>query len=244
MQDQHENYREFKIYRKTSLILLSSAFAFAKDSALVLIATLAYRNSKHPAVRALSLVLGAGALRKAASRLFPAKPLLIVNEEGITYDPAVPLFNLSVAISWEEIGSLYLSELITPPSQQQPPYNTFNRLIQMFTRVPSNKQSTTNAHFLFIIPKDIEAFKRSRGFQDLETFKHGRNLLEFDVSRLIVNVFLLKTGTPFLIAQEALPVPLEEVLDRIRTLFADKIEACGIEIREEQKTTLSEDEPS
>jgi len=243
MQDQPDTYREFRIDKKKSHILRDSGLSFAKDSTLFVLAALAFRSSKHPVVRALALTLGGGALRQAATRLFPAKPLLLVNEEGITYDPAVPVFNLSVAIAWEEIGSLYLSEVIWQrnSSPQQLQGNAFNRFLQALSHVPSDKQNDTR--FLFIIPKDVEAFKRSRGLQDLETFKHGRNLLEIDVSRLLIQASLAKTGTPFLLAQPVLSEPLEEVLNRIKTVFADKIEANGIKLPEAQITTITE-EPS
>jgi len=244
MQDQPHTYREFRIYKKKSHILRDSGLAFAKDSTLFVLAALAFRSNKHPIVRALALAFGGGALRQAAVRLFPAKPLLLVNEEGITYDPAVPVFNLRVAMAWEEMSSLYLSKVIwqrDPSSLQHLQDNAFTRLLQALSHAPSEKQNDTR--FLFILPKDVEAFKRSRGLQDLETFKHGRNLLEIDVSRLLIQASLAKTGTPFLLAQPVLSEPLEEVLHRINTMFADKIEANGIKLPEVQTTTIIE-EPS
>ena len=229
-------YREFKLFKKRTKILQESVPSFLKDGILVLLSALAYRNSKNGAAKALALLMGGRTIVKATSRVLFPKPLLMINEEGISFDPSVPIFDFRMAIAWEEIASIYINEVTITNSQSDKQDTTPKPPLSAV--LPSIQQEQRAERFLFIIPKDTEAFKRSRGFQKLETFQHGRNLLEIDVRRSIVQVFLEKMGTPFLLVERALPIPIEELLDRIRTQFADKIQAYGIEILEEQKSTF------
>ncbi|HZR42317.1 MAG TPA: hypothetical protein VFB12_19510 [Ktedonobacteraceae bacterium] len=229
-------YREFKLFKKRSKILQESVPSFLKDGILVLLSALAYRNSKNGAAKVLALLMGGRTIVKATSRVLFLKPLLTLNEEGISFDPSVPIFDFRMAIAWEEIASIYINEVTITNSQSDKQDTTPKPSLPAI--LPSIQQEQRAERFLFIVPKDVEAFKRSRGFQKLETFQHGRNLLEIDVRRSIVQVFLEKMGTPFLLIERGLPIPLEELLDRIRTQFADKIQAYGIEILEEQKSTF------
>jgi hypothetical protein len=71
--------------------------------------------------------------------LFP-RPVVVVNEEGITYDPTAPWFvAFALKIRWEEIAAVFLSELIIRGEKR--------------TRTP---------RFLAIMPKDQEAFVKKQ----------------------------------------------------------------------------------
>jgi hypothetical protein len=68
--------------------------------------------------------------------LFP-RPVVVVNEAGIAYDPVVPWFvAFRLQIRWEEIAAMFLSEL----------------------SMREKKGMRTSPRFLTIIPKDQEAF--------------------------------------------------------------------------------------
>src|SRR5579859_827045 len=238
-----EIYREFRFYKKRTNILHEITPSFLKDAALLLVSALVYRNSKRGAARALSLLMGGKAITDTMSRIVFPKPLLIVDEEGIMYTPSIPFFDINVKMAWEEIASIYISEVTSPPpdSSDKPKDGVQTTLFKVLA-LRSSTQSDGKERFLFIIPKDVEAFKQSRGFQDLETFQHGRNLLDIDLRRVLAHVWLEKTGTPFLLPQGALHTPFEEVLTRIRTQFADKLQSSGIEMLEEQKFSFETEE--
>jgi hypothetical protein len=71
------------------------------------------------------------------SRLLLPKPVIVVNEIGIAYDPAVPWFvAFRLQIRWEEIAAIFLSEL----------------------SIRGEKVTRMSPRFLAIMPKDQEAF--------------------------------------------------------------------------------------
>src|SRR5581483_1629336 len=110
-------YREFKLFKKRSKILQESVPSFLKDGILVLLSALAYRNSKNGAAKVLALLMGGRTIVKATSRVLFLKPLLTLNEEGISFDPSVPIFDFRMAIAWEEIASIYINEVTITNSQ-------------------------------------------------------------------------------------------------------------------------------
>ena len=68
--------------------------------------------------------------------LFP-RPVVVVNEDGIAYDPGAPwFFAFALQIRWEEIAAMFLSEL----------------------SIRGKKGMRTSPRFLTIMPKDQEAF--------------------------------------------------------------------------------------
>jgi hypothetical protein len=68
--------------------------------------------------------------------LFP-KPVVVVNEAGIAYDPVVPWFvAFRLQIRWEEIAAMFLSEV----------------------SMRGKKGTRTSPRFLTIMPKDQEVF--------------------------------------------------------------------------------------
>jgi hypothetical protein len=69
--------------------------------------------------------------------LFP-RPVLVVDDEGITYQPSLPWFiNSDMTIRWEEIATIYPTEFMT-----------------------HGRQRTTHVRFLSIKPRDQESFFR------------------------------------------------------------------------------------
>lgn len=71
------------------------------------------------------------------SRLLLPKPVVVINEVGIAYDPVVPwIVAFRLQIRWEEIAAIFLSEL----------------------SVRGKKGTRTSPRFLAIMPKDQEAF--------------------------------------------------------------------------------------
>jgi len=72
--------------------------------------------------------------------LFP-RPVVVVNEAGIAYDPAIPwLVAFRLQIRWEEIAAMFLSEL----------------------SIRGKKRTRTFPRFLAIMPKDQEAFVKQQ----------------------------------------------------------------------------------
>lgn len=69
-------------------------------------------------------------------RLLIPKPVVVVNDEGITYDPPAPWFVVfSLSICWEEMAAIFLSDLTI-----------------------RSKKETKTTRFLCIMPKDQEAY--------------------------------------------------------------------------------------
>ena len=94
--------------------------------------------SIHNDGRAIYLYAGKLQLLKGLQlhRLVFWRPILLVNDKGILYDPLSLWFvNLKMSISWEEIAAMYLQELTL-----------------------RGKKGTKTYQLLCILPKDLEEF--------------------------------------------------------------------------------------
>lgn len=145
--------------------------------------------------------------------LFPA-PVVLVNDEGIVWQPPAWLFlKWRMEITWPEIAAMYIHEVtaqVTPALQA-------HRL----------RRTSPIHRYLAIIPKDPEAFGQRH------KLTHLRN---FPLWPLIA-----ATRAPLLILEPHIaPVSLEGLLTQIRTRFQAELEVNGIEVRELQRTTSAE----
>lgn len=153
-------------------------------------------------------------------RLLVPTPLVLVNDRGIvSYPPGFLFFKWRMEITWPEIAAMNLHEVI---SRLPPPPRLF-RLLKV------SPISTTR--YLAIIPKDPEAY--------LERHKLTR-------ARTLARTFPLwllmaRTKTPMVIVESHIaPVSVDDLLARIRARFQTELEANSIEVREPQKTDLSQ----
>lgn len=153
-------------------------------------------------------------------RLLVPTPLVLVNDRGIvSYPPGFLFFKWRMEITWPEIAAMNLHEVI---SQPPPPPRLF-RLLKI--SLPSTQR------YLAIIPKDPEAY--------LERHKLTR-------ARTLARTFPLwllvaRTKTPMVIVESHIaPVSVDDLLALIRARFQTELEDNGIEVREPQKTDLSQ----
>ncbi len=113
-----------------------------------------YRRSKKRVAKVLS-VLVAGPLLLFVSPFIPSFyrllfriPIVVINEEGISYNPGpVWLIKLGMSIHWEEIAELYINELT----------------------IRGKKRTSTN-RLLAVTPKDEDAFFQREKILSLRRF--------------------------------------------------------------------------
>jgi len=87
-----------------------------------------------------------------------------------------------------------------------------------------NKRKSTNiSRFLCILPKDVDAFLQSYPL----------------LSKTVLSLMLMQVNTPFALPEAMLPLSVDELLARIRTQYADIIQAYEIELWEEYKGSLT-----
>ncbi len=182
-------YREMRFYQKRGLTLRLAIPSFLKNGTLLLTAVLAYRQSTHAAAKALSLLAGGKAVMQVLSRVLVPQLLLMINEEGISYTPSTFFFKLNVKLAWQEIASIYIGTASLSRASIEPHNQEVQSTLSML--FPQQPVRGT-ARLLCITLKDVEAFKRSRGFQNMETFKEGRNLLDIALRRVPVQAFVEK----------------------------------------------------
>jgi hypothetical protein len=87
-----------------------------------------------------------------------------------------------------------------------------------------NKRGRTNVRrFLCVLPRDVDAFLQSYPL----------------LSRTALSLMMLQIHTPLVLPEAILPLSVDELLARIRTQYADIIQAYEIELREEYKGSLT-----
>jgi hypothetical protein len=134
--------------------------------------------------------------------LLHPKPVVIVNDDGISYHPPrMGPFATGGSLAWEEIQALYISNL------------TMDR----------KSGRTSIQRFLCVLPKDADAF------------------LERDtiMNKIILALLMMQVGSPFVVPESMLPLPIDVLLARIRTNYADAIHEHEIELREEYKGSIT-----
>ena len=151
--------------------------------------------------RALLLVWGWFCIPALLWLLYP-KPIVTVNDDGISYrPPRMGPFATGGSLAWEEIQALYIGEL------------TMHRR--------SGRKSIQR--FLCILPKDVDAF-----LQRYTT-----------MNKTVLALLMMQVGSPFIVPESMLPLPIDELLARIRTQYTDAIHEYGIELREEYKGSIT-----
>jgi hypothetical protein len=75
---------------------------------------------------------------------------------------------------------------------------------------------------LCVLPRDEEAFLRRYSVMTMA----------------VLALMKMGVGSPFVIPEAMLPLTIDELYERVRTQFAEMIEANGIELREEYKGSL------
>jgi hypothetical protein len=119
-------------------------------------------------------------------KLFFSNPVVVINDEGITYSPpSFGSFSFHSRILWEEISALYLGELTT-----------------------SKRGKTKIRRFLCILPKDLEKFLQPFSLMS----KTALSLLTIQVGTPFVISELLIQGT----AEDLLSHIQNEYADLIR----------------------------
>lgn len=153
-------------------------------------------------------------------RLLVPTPLVLVNEQGIVSHPLGFLFlKWRMAITWPEIAAIYVHEVI---SQPPPPPRVF-RLLKI--------SLTSTSRYLAIIPKDPEVFLERRKMTHVWTLARTFPLW----------MVMEMTKTPMFIAESHIaPVSVAGLLAQICGRFQAELEANSIEIREPQRTDLSQ----
>ena len=76
---------------------------------------------------------------------------------------------------------------------------------------------------LCILPKDVETFLQHHTF----------------INMTILVILMNQVGSPSIIPESMLPLPVNELLARIRTQYADAIHDYGIELRKEFKGSIT-----
>ena len=182
----------------------SSLFALPLLAPVIL-----YREKQKRVVKILSIFSGGLFLLYASFFIYPLyrllfrSPVIVINEQGIFYNPYAPWFvKLKMSIRWEEIAALYVDELTM-----------------------HSKKRTHTDRLLAVLPKDEEAY-----------FQREKML---SLRRTPILVLWSITKTPFMLYEQVTaPTSSHELLTLITDRFSDKIQANGIEIREEQKTVF------
>ena len=178
-------------------------------SLLIVLPITSYYRSRSLLVKILSVLVAIPLLLivfptlSALCRLLFRIPLIEINEQGISYNPApVWLIKLGMSIRWEEIAALYVNEL-TMPRQKR------TRIIR----------------FLAVLPNEQETFAQREQIQSLRRFPLWG--------------IMAATKTPFMLFEQMIsPTNPESLLSAIENMYQDKLQANGIEIREEQKTVF------
>ena len=138
--EQNDTMRAIILYRDKAALLkaIYPSFVGLLLSLPVLVFALEKRRVARPIVWVVSVLLFLWEMFYFSTwyRLLFPRPVLVVDEEGITYQPDSPWFvNMDMTIRWEEIASVYPTE---------------------FTL--HGKQRTMHTRFLSIQPKDQESF--------------------------------------------------------------------------------------
>lgn len=82
---------------------------------------------------------------------------------------------------------------------------------------------TNIQRFLCILPKDIDAFLRPSTV----------------MNKTVLALLMMQVGSPFVLPEAMLPLPIDELLAHIRTQYAGTIHTYGIELRKEYKGSLT-----
>lgn len=142
--------RDIVLYQDRVRLLRSVAFPIAISVGLAAM-LLNYRRSGTIFARllavlsALSLAGWGYLILPSLWRLLVPKPIVIVNQSGITYDPPKAAFlDFGASLPWNEIEALYPFEL------------TLNR-----------PGGTSKYNFLCVVPKDMEAFMHRRSLLNM-----------------------------------------------------------------------------
>ena len=195
------------IYPDRGKLLRANGTTLLLGGMLALLASVPWRRTNIVArifamlSRALLLVWGWFCIPALLWLLYP-KPIVTVNDDGISYrPPRMGPFATGGSLAWEEIQALYIGELMM------------------------HRRSGRNSiqRFLCILPKNIDAFLQRYTI----------------MNKTILTIMMMQISSPFLVPESMLPLPIDELLARIRTKYADAIHEHGIELREEYKGSIT-----
>jgi len=142
--------RDIVLYQDRAKLLRSVAFPIAIGAGLAAMFLRSRRSGTILArlvafLSALSLAGWGYLTLPSLWRLLIPKPIVIVNQSGITYDPPrAAFFDFGASLPWDEIEALYPFEL------------TLNR-----------PGGTSKYNFLCVVPRDMEAFMHRRSLLNM-----------------------------------------------------------------------------
>jgi hypothetical protein len=82
---------------------------------------------------------------------------------------------------------------------------------------------TRDQRFLCVLPKDADAFLQPYSF----------------MNKTVLTLLMMQISSPFALPDSMLPLTIDELFARVRTQYADTIQAYGIELRKEYKGSLA-----
>ncbi len=140
--EQNDTMRAIILYQDKAALLKATypAFIGLLVSLPLFVLALKKRQAVKPIVWVVSVSLFFWELFYFSTwyRLLFPRPVLVIDDEGITYQPGSPWFiNWDMTIRWEEIACVYPTEFMT-----------------------RGKQQTTHTRFLSIKPRDQNSFFR------------------------------------------------------------------------------------
>lgn len=205
----HEVNRGIVLYQDRIALLRSAAFPTAIGAGLCTL-LLFSRRSGHIVARLLTFLSGlfllawSYLLLPSLLRLLFPKPLVVVNQQGITYSPpSVGVFDFGASLAWNEIEALYPFEL------------TINR-----------PDGPTIYNFLCVVPRDVETFMYRRNLMNMTIMAILMNQTQtpfmIPESTLPISINALLTHLRVLYADELRIHSIEVLPEQTQSLISSK----------------------
>jgi len=197
------------LYQDRIALLRSAAFPTAIGAGLCAL-LLFSRRSGHIVARLFTFLSGLFLLAwgylmvPSLVRLLFPKPLVVVNQHGITYSPpSVGVFDFGASLAWNEIEALYPFEL------------TINR-----------PDGPTVYNFLCVVPRDVEKFMYRRNLMNMTIMAILMNQTKtpfmIPESTLPISINALLTHLRVLYADELRTHSVEIRTEQTNTLTSSK----------------------